>query len=167
MIKIKGNIFDFVNENCIICIPTNGVVNSNGYAVMGAGLALAFKNKYPDLPRRLGTYLLKFNVNKPYVLAGIKDQEYFIPKENEFNDCCLIVSFPTKNNFKDNSDLSLIENSAVILTKLVNKYNIEKCYLPRVGAGLGKLDFNDVENVLSKHLDDRFFILTLENNENA
>lgn len=159
MININGNIFDYINTNCIICIPTNGIVKNDGHAVMGAGLALSFKNKYNDLPRRLGSYLLKFNKNKPYILAGIKNNNYFIPKENEFNDCSLIVSFPTKNNYKDNSSLELIKNSCIVLDKIVNKYNIEKVYLPKVGCGLGNLNYKDVENLLSKYFDNRYYIV--------
>lgn len=36
------------------CITTNGIWSKNtGEAVMGAGVALDAKRRYPDLPRRL------------------------------------------------------------------------------------------------------------------
>ena len=46
MININGNIFDFIKTGYSVCIPTNGIVKSNGNAVMGAGLALSFAQKY-------------------------------------------------------------------------------------------------------------------------
>lgn len=160
MININANIFDLIEPNSIICIPTNGIVKSNGEAVMGAGLALEAKKRYPDLPRRLGGFLSKFKINKPYVLAGIKNNEYYIPEKEKLNEYCLICSFPTKDDFRDKSKISLIENSCIIIDKIVKKYSISKCFVPMVGAGLGKLDFNDVKNVLNKHFDSKYYLVS-------
>lgn len=162
MINIKGNIFDFIKDGNSVCIPTNGIVKANNYAVMGAGLALAFANKFPKLPERLGGYLSKYKDNKPYILGAVKDNNFFIPKKEELNDSCLIISFPTKNHYKNDSDLFLIENSCINLVNYANNLNLKNIYLPKPGIGLGKLNYTDVEPILKKYLDDRFSIINYE-----
>jgi hypothetical protein len=159
MIELKGNIFNFIKDGNSVCIPTNGIVKSDNNAVMGAGLALAFANKYNDLPKRLGGFLSKYKENKPYILGAIKNNLFFIPKPEDFNNSCLIFSFPTKNNFKDNSDLFLIEKSCIGLVNYCNKFNLNNIYMAKPGVGLGNLNYVDVKKILNKYLDNRFIVL--------
>lgn len=163
MININGNIFDFIKTGYSVCIPTNGIVKSNGNAVMGAGLALSFAQKYNNLPKRLGGFLTKYKNNKPYILGAVNNDSFFIPKKEDFNNCCLIFSFPTKNHYKNDSDLFLIENSCIELVRYCNDFNLNNIYLPKPGIGLGKLNYSDVEPILSKYLDNRFYIINFNN----
>lgn len=52
-----------------------------------------------------------------------------------------LVTFPTKHHYRDNSDLDLIMRSAVQLKEIAAKFQLSKIYLPPVGCGLGKLDY--------------------------
>jgi len=159
MIKLTGDIFNFITDGNSVCIPTNGIVGNNNEAIMGAGLAYAFKLKYPQLPKRLGGFLLKHKNNKPYILGAVKNSSFFVPKIIDFNNSCLIFSFPTKNHYKNDSDLFLIESSCIELLNYVNKFDLKNIYLPKVGCGLGSKNFSDVEPILSKYFDNRFTIL--------
>ncbi len=54
----------------VICVTTNGVLRKNGDLVMGAGIALEAKKRYPRLPaflggcvKRCGNHLYLLNVN--------------------------------------------------------------------------------------------------------
>jgi hypothetical protein len=56
MQELVGNIWDHHQDGWIV-VTTNGIIKSNGDAVMGAGIALEAARKFPDLPRQLGDRL--------------------------------------------------------------------------------------------------------------
>lgn len=147
MKEITGDLFEF--EGDAICITTNGMINKDGLAVMGKGVALAAAQKYPVLPDRLGRALMNLGNKVNWLLN--KNFE-----ETEIN----VVSFPTKHNWKNNSDIALIEASAKQLVELANKLGWKKIAITRPGCGNGGLEWKDVKPVIEKYLDDRFYILT-------
>lgn len=122
------------------CVTTNGVVKSNGELVMGAGIALQAKQRYPKLPAILGKNVSIFG-NKPFFIEEYK-----------------IISFPTKHNWKDSSNIRLIEKSAREILAFVNVHNVKSVALTRPGCGLGNLSWVDVKVVLEKYFDNRFII---------
>jgi len=119
------------------------VVKKNGQLVMGGGVAKYFAENYPSLPYKLGQKVRVYG-NQPYLIKIKGD---------------IIVSFPTKNNYKDPSDIELIKKSAIKLENLTTKFRWTKVGIPAPGVGLGKLKWKDVYQVLSPILDDRFVIL--------
>lgn len=140
MKEITNNLWDY-HMDSTIAITTNGVVNTQGYAVMGKGCALEAKTRYPGLPGILGG-LINRQGNHVYYLA--------------FN----IVSFPTKYHWKDKSDIELIKRSASELVQLTNGRGIKSVVMPRPGCGAGGLKWTDVKPVLEEILDDRFSIIS-------
>ncbi len=128
---IKGNIWSCHSKGYIV-IPTNGVVKNNGENVMGAGLALQAKNKYPCLPILLGSEL-KERGNIPILFKHYK-----------------IITFPTKNHYKDKSDINLIERSCYYLSNLIIPQ--EEIYMPKIGCGCGQLIWKEVKSIIDKHL---------------
>lgn len=143
MIEIVGNMWSIDTD--AICVTTNGIVKKNGEAVMGAGVALQAKNRYPNLPKSLATRLRS---------AG--NHVYHIPQSDGSN----IITFPTKHNWRDDSDISLIERSCEELVVLTDRRAWNKVVLTRPGCANGKLNWDTVRPVLKKHLDDRFFIIS-------
>lgn len=125
-------------------VPTNGVLAANGELVMGAGVALDAKRRFPCLPAALGR-LVKAKGNRPFVCV----------EEG-------LVSFPTKRHWKDPSDLGLILNSARWAQSLANRMRTRTVAMPRVGCGLGGLAWGDVKKVIAPILDDRFVVLAPE-----
>ena len=147
MIEQTGNLFDYES----IVIPVNGCLKADGTLVMGAGVALEAAKRFPLLPFMLGCYV-KQDGNHVYVnyVCEPEDDPYY-----------LLISFPTKHHWKNPSDLALIERSAKELAKLIDNDSVNPpVYLPRVGAGLGKLDWGSIKPILDKYLDDRFIVLT-------
>ncbi len=157
-----------------ICIPTNGIVKDDGFAVMGKGVALDATQKFWDLPGILGE-LLKSEGNNVHLLKRFGRSEY-VPQNPLYYDKFVAVSlfaFPTKHHYRDNSDIDLIEKSCQQLKK---KWDIEcnrrerelydtipcipTVVLPKVGTGLGGLDWDSVvKPILSKYfLSDDFII---------
>lgn len=157
---IKGNIFDYVGQADAICTTTNCVITAKNELVMGAGNAKEFKLKYPNLPRILANKLdngEKFNqyhiadknLNKPYIAIDKKD-----------NNGTYVISFPTKYDYKDKSDIELIKRSAMWLVLIANEYDMKKIIVPSPGTSCGKLSKNEVYNMLNFIFDKRFYIIS-------
>lgn len=124
---------------------TGSIFNSNAEAivnavncvgVMGAGLAKAFKNRYPlmyeqyALKCRLG--LIRPGATDLYILDAIK------PK--------YIINFPTKDHFKDPSKLMYIQQGNIDLVNVVRDWKIKSIAVPALGCGLGGLNWEDVKS---------------------
>lgn len=134
---IKANIWNYKDKGTII-IPTNGFVKKNGECVMGRGLALQAKQRYPDLPFLLGQHI-KTHGNT----IG-----YFYKYD--------LISFPVKHNWWEQANLELIEHSAIDLgKKYIEPYNLGcniNLYMPRIGCGNGKLEWGNVLPIIYTHL---------------
>lgn len=184
---LTGNILACKKADAI-CVTTNGTIRANGALVMGKGLALAFKEKFekeaifcndPEnghpvqlstqgLDVALGDLVDHFGNHVYHVFPGIK--VYDEPARGDFfrdlqrpwhyeygqNIC----SFPTKNHWRDDADIKLILRSCRELVTIANANGWNRIALPRPGCSLGNLKWEDVEPVISKVLDDRFYIIT-------
>lgn len=128
-------------------ITTNGIIRDNGCAVMGRGVALSAKNNFPGIDRDLGR-LIRAHQNHAYNL-GIREHN---------GRSMTILTMPTKNHWRDPSDLALIIQSAKELVKLADKLSLTKIYLPRPGCQNGKLDWQTVQASIKDILDDRFIV---------
>lgn len=148
---LKSNIDIFRMPNAInsaVCITTNGIVKRDGHAVMGAGIAKQ-ANQMFNLSEKLGK-LLKIHGNHTLYMGTVHAYGKFYS----------LFTFPTKHDWRNNSDIMLITQSAKELVALCDKLNIHTCYLPPVGCGLGGLDWEtQVKPVLEPILDDRFIIV--------
>jgi len=141
MREISGNIWDHL-DTATIAITTNGLITKTGRAVFGRGCAGQAKERFPDLPERLGRLLQ--GGNHVYSLGD------------------RLVSFPVEHSPYENPDLRLIERSAAELTSLADAEGWEQVILPRPGCGGGRLAWKDVKPLLERHLDDRFLVITCD-----
>ena len=147
-----GNLFDLPSDGDAMCVTTNGIVKRDGTAVMGAGIAKLFAIMFPDLPRKLGDKLKKHG-----------NHAYYLKQVNNYGSIYHILSFPTKNHYKDLASLTLIEQSCYELVDILdNHYDIQHCYFPLPGCGLGGLKKDEVLPIISKILDDRFILVIKE-----
>ena len=119
----KGNIF---NSSCEFLVnPVNCV------GVMGKGLALEFKNKYPLNFQKYKAFCdnASFHIGKLLIVY----------ENNKF-----IVNFPTKKHWRNKSDLEFIKIGLEELKVAIKDFNIKSIALPKLGCGLGGLDWNEV-----------------------
>jgi len=149
MIEQRGDfwqIVDALDKPVIICVTTNGVVKKSGDLVMGKGIALQFAKRFPGLPLLLGEKVALYgNIVHLIITPDYRHT---------------IASFPTKHNWRDDSSLSLIEKSAMLLEQLVTEHN-KNAYLTRPGCGNGNLSWEQqVKPILEKRWNDRFHIIT-------
>jgi hypothetical protein len=151
MIEIQGNFWDCAPKYKMIGVTTNGIVKDNGELVMGKGIAKEFKKRFPFLPQELGERVEKSG-NRPY----------FIPIKNQ-----IIFSFPTKNDYREDSDIDLIMKNATYLSNWIeintsmNFLNAEDCaLLTRPGCGNGNLDWElDVRPIIENIFSNRIHII--------
>jgi len=145
--EIKGNFWSVAHEYELILITTNGIVKQDGTLVMGAGMAKQAADRFTFLPKLFG-FGVKRSGNIP-LFVNLKEYNF------------LIGSFPTKNHFKDDSDINLIKQSAANILSQVNTRGINKILTTRPGCGLGRLNWTDVKTVLKDvGWDDRFTIIS-------
>ena len=126
-----GNIF-----NSSAQVITNTV---NCVGVMGKGLALSYKKKYPEM-----FHDYKVKCDKGEVIPG---QPYLWE-----NDKVQILNFPTKRHWNQNSILSDIENGLKYLSENYARMEISSLALPPLGCGLGGLDWTEVKKIIDKYL---------------
>jgi hypothetical protein len=138
---IEGNLWKFHTPANWIVITTNGSIRKDGACVMGRGVALQAKKRYPKLPCELGAKIAESGNN----VFTFKDYG--------------ILTFPVKHKWFEKADLELIEHSAKQLLYVVDR----PIYLPMVGCGNGHLNWRDVRPVLEKYFDDSFTVVTLIN----
>ncbi len=129
----SGDIFE--SQLQAIVNPVNCV------GVMGAGLAKEFKSKYPDM---FADYAVKCKNNE--VKIG-EPYPYFIPNQRK-----IIINFPTKNHFSENSRIEDIESGLKYFVQNYRKWGIKTVAFPALGAGKGKLKWEDVMPVMINYL---------------
>lgn len=152
MIEAKGDVWTYPADARVV--TTNAMIRSNGGLVMGGGIALAAAKKFagnycglPSIEHYLGH------------MVRTQGNHCFVTPYHEQGG--VLVSFPTKNDWRDDSDLDLIDRSAYELLQLWALYNWDIVVLPRVGCGLGNLDWNkQVKPVLNKYFNDQFVVVT-------
>lgn len=111
----------------------------NCVGVMGKGIALQFKNNFPemfeDYKKRCDKGEVK--LGEPYLWDNGQVQ---------------IINFPTKGNWKENSRLEDIESGLKYLACNYEKMGINSISLPPLGCGNGGLNWKDVKNLINKYL---------------
>lgn len=133
--KILSHVSDIfalpVDEKDAVCITTNGVIRKDGRAVMGRGIARIADIKF-NLAPALADGLRKYG-NHAFYMGALRDAQT--------GRVMSVITFPTKHDWKNKSDLDLIQQSARELIGLCNQYGIQRCYLPCPGCANGGLDW--------------------------
>lgn len=116
----------------------------NTVGVMGKGIALQFKEAFP-------------NNNKAYIDA-CKNKELLPGKLLTFWDenlqlgKKLIINFPTKIHWRYPSKYEYIEKGLIALRELLQKEKIKSIAIPPLGSGNGGLDWNKVKPMIEQAL---------------
>lgn len=127
-------------EGDIFNSPAQVIVNTvNTVGVMGKGLALSFKKRYPQMFEvyRKACEKHQFSIGKLMI--------YYAPDH-------WILLFPTKMNWRNPSKIEYLEEG---LRKFVNTYaekRIASIAFPKLGCGNGELSWTDVKAVMERYL---------------
>ncbi len=128
---IEGNIFDS---------PAQVIVNTvNTVGVMGKGIALEFKNRYPQMFEKYKTACEKhmLTIGK-LMLVSAPDH--------------MLLLFPTKENWRYPSKLSYIEQGLKRFCDNYAQRGITSIAFPKLGCGNGELDWNEVHPLMERYL---------------
>jgi len=129
MIKYKHG--DILQEDAEALINT---VNCMG--VMGRGIALQFKNAFPE----------NFKAYKKACKSNeVQPGSMFVFETGQFTNPRYIINFPTKRDWRDKSRMEDIESGLKALVNTMHKYNIRSIAIPPLGSGLGGLDWSIVK----------------------
>lgn len=132
---IKGNLLSSDAEALVNTVNTVGV--------MGKGIALQFKEEYPDNYKAY-TAAVKRNEVAPGKLLVVK--------EHSSNGDKIIINFPTKTEWRQKSKYEYIELGLQELVRVINAYHIKSIAIPPLGCGNGGLDWVKVKAMIVKHL---------------
>jgi O-acetyl-ADP-ribose deacetylase (regulator of RNase III) len=115
------------------------IVNAvNCVGVMGAGLARAFKDRYPLMYEQ---YALKCRLG---ILTPGTIDLYIL----DANKPKYIINFPTKDHWRNPSDIKYIVGGINPLVEHVKQWKIKSVAIPALGCGLGGLDWKEVKKWL-------------------
>jgi O-acetyl-ADP-ribose deacetylase (regulator of RNase III) len=125
---------------------TDALVNTvNCVGVMGRGIALQFKNAFPD--------------NFKAYAEACKRQEVqpgrmFVFDTGRLTNPRYIINFPTKRHWRGKSRMADIEAGLEALRDVIREKNIRSLAVPPLGTGLGGLDWNAVRLRIEEALGD-------------
>lgn len=137
MIQYKiGNLLESEAEALVNTVNTVGV--------MGKGIALQFKNLFPN--------------NFKFYVKACKNKEVKVGKlliteeEALFSGKKIIINFPTKTNWRLPSEYQYIESGLEELVKVIKEKNIKSIAIPPLGAGNGGLNWDKVKQIMEEYL---------------
>lgn len=135
---VTGNLLAASDEALVNTVNTVGV--------MGKGIALQFKDTYPN----------NFHAYRQACKDGaIVPGKLFVTKEDTLsNDSKWIINFPTKKDWKHRSKYEYIEDGLKDLVQVINKYHIKSIAIPPLGCGNGGLVWSEVKVLMEKYLAD-------------
>ncbi|MCL5959831.1 MAG: macro domain-containing protein [Chloroflexi bacterium] len=128
-------------ETTVFNVRAQTVVNTvNCVGVMGAGLALEFKLRFPEMHE---DYVQRCKRNEvrignPYIYTGC--------------GAPWIINFPTKKHWKEPSRIEWVREGLKFFVANIGQMGIESIAFPRLGCSLGNLDWDDIRPIMEEYL---------------
>ena len=129
---VDGDIFDVRAQTIVNPVNTMGV--------MGKGLALEFKNKYPEMFKSYHNICANHQFAIGQLMLFHADDRW-------------VLLFPTKENWRNPSRLEYIEAGLQKFVETYKRKGITSIAFPKLGCGNGGLDWDDVRQLMVKYLD--------------
>ena len=131
---------DIFNANAEALVNT---VNCVG--VMGRGIALQFKKRFP---KNFAEY--EKSCKQDEVVPG----KMFVHSTGSMINPRFVINFPTKRHWRGSSRLEDIEAGLIALKNVIIQNNIKSIAVPPLGCGLGGLDWSIVKSKIELALND-------------
>lgn len=132
-----GNLLDAKVEVLVNAVNTVGV--------MGKGIALMFKQRFP---KNMQEYA------EACKTGNVQTGQMFVTRTEAPTGASWIVNFPTKQHWRDYSQMEWIETGLTDLRRFIIDNNIKSIAIPPLGAGLGGLRWQDVKPRIVQALED-------------
>ena len=124
----KGNLLDADVEVLVNAVNTVGV--------MGMGIALMFKHRFP---KNMQEYVVACKAGQ------VQIGRMFATRTDATTGAKWIVNFPTKQHWRGYSQMAWIEEGLQDLRRFIIENDIKSIAIPPLGAGLGGLSWHDVK----------------------
>ena len=136
IIETQGNIFDSLCD--VIVIPVNR------FGIMGKGLALEAKHRYPEV----------FNA---YRKKCLDETFHHIACFTAF-DGRHVICLATKHHWRNDGSLTLVEDGLKTIVAMMPLSFIKSIAFPKIGCGLGNLEWDkEVYPLLKKYFDNTIY----------
>ena len=123
----------------------DALVNTvNTIGVMGKGIALQFKNMFPNNFKQYANACKSKELTIGQLL--ITQEKSLLLGEK------IIINFPTKTDWRLPSEYEYIEAGLRELISIIKEKNIKSIAIPPLGAGNGGLNWHKVKQILEKYL---------------
>lgn len=120
----------------ILKADAEALVNTvNCVGIMGRGVALQFKNEFPENFKAYAAACAREEV-QPGKMFVFETRMLMNPK--------FIINFPTKRHWKGKSRMEDIDSGLKALVEVIRNFSIRSIAIPPLGSGLGGLDWTDV-----------------------
>lgn len=128
----------------ILAEDAEAIVNTvNCVGIMGRGIALQFKNAYPE---NFKAYAAACNRHE------VQPGRMFVFETGRLTNPHYIINFPTKRHWRGKSRIEDIKAGLIALVEEIRTRNIHSIAIPPLGSGLGGLDWNDVRHLIESAL---------------
>lgn len=125
---------------------TEAVVNAvNTVGVMGKGIALAFKEAYPE---NFAEYEAACRAHL------LKTGHMFVTENRSLQGPRWIINFPTKKHWRQPSRFEWITEGLVDLRRVILDRHIRSIAIPPLGCGNGGLEWEQVRPAIAAALED-------------
>ena len=128
---IQGNLLDSDAEAVVNTVNTQGI--------MGKGIALMFKERFPH----------NFKLYRRACKSGeVRIGSMFVTENNEIFGPVWIINFPTKTHWRVKTRLEWISQGLQDLVCIVKERGIRSLAVPPLGCGNGGLDWRQVRPLI-------------------
>jgi O-acetyl-ADP-ribose deacetylase (regulator of RNase III) len=130
----QGDLFDSDAQVWVNAVNCDGI--------MGAGIALRFKKRFP-------TYFKEY-----HVLCDAKKLRPGRPivQRSYARAPLWIISFPTKDKLMKPAILSFVDDGLKVLRQQIEEYRFSSVAIPALGCGLGGLSWKKVRPIIEREL---------------
>jgi O-acetyl-ADP-ribose deacetylase (regulator of RNase III) len=127
-------------EGSILAADAEALVNTvNCVGVMGKGIALLFKERYPE----------NFSQYEKACSSGeLQPGRMFVVPTGRLMNPRYIVNFPTKRHWKGKSRMEDIQAGLEALVEEVRKLSLQSIAVPALGCGNGGLEWSEVRPLI-------------------
>lgn len=134
------------HQGDLLAADVDALVNAvNTVGVMGKGIALAFKARFPA-----NTQAYAAACRRGEVVTG----RMFVTETPDLLAPRWIVNFPTKQHWRDPSRLEWVQTGLQDLRRFLLAQDVQSVALPALGAGLGGLSWPKVRAEIAAALAD-------------
>jgi O-acetyl-ADP-ribose deacetylase (regulator of RNase III) len=132
---LKGN---------LLAAPTQALVNTvNTKGVMGKGIALQFKERFPEN---------RHAYERACKAGQMQIGRMLVVREHTTEGEKIIINFPTKTEWFKKSQYSYVEDGLKDLVRVIKEFNIKSIAIPPLGCGNGGLQWAKVKTMIENSL---------------